>query len=55
MDYDQLKDPELRYFEEILRNILMEDEIQQFCVDFLALSRSKGPRQPVSCAGDWLT
>lgn len=55
MDYDQLKDPELRYFEEILRNILMEDEIQQFCVDFLALSRSKGPRQSVSCVGDWLT
>lgn len=50
VDYDRLKDPEPRYFEEILRNSLMEDEIQQFCADFLALFRSKGHKQPLPCA-----
>ena len=30
-----LRDPEPRYFEEILRNSLSDDKIRQFCADFL--------------------
>ena len=50
VDYDRLKDPEPRYFEAILRNSLTEDEIRQFCADFLALFRPKEHKQPVLCA-----
>lgn len=50
VDYDRLKDLEPRYFEAILRNSLTEDEIRQFCADFLALFRPKEHKQPVLCA-----
>ncbi|KAJ7386108.1 hypothetical protein OS493_012452 [Desmophyllum pertusum] len=50
VDYDRLKDPEPRYFEEIIRNSLTEDEIPQFCADFLTLFRPKEHKQPVPCA-----
>ena len=50
MDFDRLKDPEPKYFEEILRNSLSEDKVQQFCADFLGLFRPKKHKQPVPCA-----
>lgn len=50
MDYDHTKDPEPKYFEEILRNSLSEDDIKRFCTDFLALFRPKPHKQPVACA-----
>ena len=50
MDFDRLKDPEPKYFEDILRNSLSEEKLQQFCADFLALFRPKQHKQPVPCA-----
>ena len=50
VDFDRLKDPEPKYFEEILRNSLSEDKGQQFCADFLALFRPKKHKHPVPCA-----
>lgn len=50
MDFDRLKDPEPKYFEEILRNSLSFENIQQFCADFLALFRPREHKQPVPCA-----
>lgn len=50
MDFDRLKDPEPKYFEEILRNNLSEDKLHQFCADFLALFCPKRHKQPVPCA-----
>ena len=50
VDYDRLKDPEPRYFEAILWNSLPEDEIWQFCGDFLGLFHPKEHKQAVLCA-----
>lgn len=50
VDFDRLKDPEPKYFEEILRNSLSFENIQQFCADFLALFRPREHKQPVPCA-----
>ena len=50
MDFDRLKDPEPKYFEETLRNNLSEDKLHQFCVDFLVLFCPKRQKQPVPCA-----
>jgi len=45
-----MKDPEPRHFEQILRNSLEEEDIWQFCIDFLALFRPKEHKQGVPCA-----
>ena len=46
----RMKDPEPRYFEQMLRNSLEEEDIRQFCTDFLALFRPKEHKQRVPCA-----
>ena len=48
--YNSAKDPEPKYFEQILRNSLPEEQIKQFCADFLALFRQKEHKRPIPCA-----
>ncbi|KAL9976564.1 hypothetical protein ACROYT_G013884 [Oculina patagonica] len=36
VNYDPSKVPEPKYFEEILRNSLSEEDLKKFCADFLA-------------------
>ena len=50
VNYDRMKDLEPRHFEQILRNSLEEEDIGQFCTDFLALFRPKEHNQRVPCA-----
>ena len=47
--YDRNKEPEPKYFEEILRNSLDDEHVARFCQDFLGLFRPKGHKQPVPC------
>ena len=50
MNYERTKVPEPKYFEEILRNSLSEEDLKKFCSDFPALFRPKQLKQPVPCA-----
>ena len=48
--YNSLVDPDPRYFKQILENSLSEEQMKQFCFDFLALFRQKEHKRPVPCA-----
>ena len=48
--YNSAADPDPKYFEQILKNSLPEEQIKQFCADFLALFRQKEHKRPVPCA-----
>ena len=50
VEYDHSKDPEPKYFQEILQNSLSKESTKKFCEDFLALFRPKRNKQPVPCA-----
>lgn len=42
MDFDRLKDPESKYFKEILKKSLSEEKLQHFCADFDKLQENAG-------------
>ncbi|KAK3735956.1 hypothetical protein QZH41_006435 [Actinostola sp. cb2023] len=48
--YKHTKEPQPLYFREILTNSLTDEQIKQFCQDFLALFSPKVHKQPVPCA-----
>ena len=48
--YNRAADPDPKYFEQILKNSLPEEQTKQFCADFLALFRQKEHKRPVPCA-----
>ena len=47
--YNSAADPDPKYFEQILKNSLPEEQIKQFCADFLAFFRQKENKRPVPC------
>ena len=48
--YSKTTDPDPKYFQQILKNSLPEEQIKQFCADFLAIFRPKEHKRPVPCA-----